>query len=188
MYAHIKTLSLITKNLLISSKTIDRIGINAAIERAIVIFLKHCLLYQSYKKIKIFVDGNYSFNYQILPKEVKTLKDWEIKKNQTTIVIFGNIGKNSYYIEIENIPKGDEKVFSVACASIVSKVLRDRFMKDISSLFPNYKFHQHKGYATNLHLDLLKKYGECILHRKSYKKKLQWEIDFSSNLYTKKEF
>ncbi len=173
MYTQIKKHSVHTKNLLISSRTIDYLGINTAIEYAIIVFIKHFLLYHNYKKIKIFVDGNYSFRYETLSKEVKNLEEWKIKKKQNFTQIVCKVNSSFYFIDIENITKGDEKVFSIACASIVSKVLRDQFMKNISPLFPQYEFHQNKGYGTKSHINLLKKYGECILHRKSYTKNLQ---------------
>jgi len=64
--------------------------------------------------------------------------------------------------------KGDEKVFSIAAASIIAKVTRDRLMRELDRLYPNYDFARHKGYGTRLHLEKLKQYGPCPIHRLSF--------------------
>ncbi len=66
------------------------------------------------------------------------------------------------------IIKGDNSVFSIAAASIIAKVTRDRIMKEMNEKFPAYCFDKHKGYGTKLHMELLKKHGPCIIHRKSF--------------------
>lgn len=63
---------------------------------------------------------------------------------------------------------GDQKVFSIALASIFAKVTRDRLMKKYHLLYPIYQFHLHKGYGTALHQNNLKKYGYCPIHRQSF--------------------
>jgi len=65
--------------------------------------------------------------------------------------------------------KGDDKIFSIALASVIAKVTRDRKMKKLSLQYPKYYFHQHKGYGTKLHKKLIKKYGPCKIHRQSYR-------------------
>ncbi len=67
-----------------------------------------------------------------------------------------------------SIVKGDEKSVSIAAASIVAKVTRDRMMIDLSKKYPNYRFDLHKGYATKQHMQLLRAYGPCPIHRKSF--------------------
>lgn len=80
-------------------------------------------------------------------------------------------------IDIEtNIPylsmiKADEKSISVACASIIAKVTRDEYMKKMSVIYPQYKFDENKGYGTKEHIEAIKKYGPCPIHRKSFIKK-----------------
>lgn len=66
--------------------------------------------------------------------------------------------------------KGDEKVFSIAAASIIAKVTRDRIMQEIDKLYPDYEFTKHKGYGTKLHLEKLKEFGPCPIHRLSFKR------------------
>lgn len=72
-------------------------------------------------------------------------------------------------IETESIIKGDEKSFTIACASIVAKQARDRFMDDLATKYPEYGFEKHKGYPTKFHKEALKKYGVLDIHRKTYK-------------------
>jgi ribonuclease HII len=86
------------------------------------------------------------------------------------ILIDGNriIDKN-LMISQKAIVKGDNKIFSIALASIIAKVTRDRKMKRLSLQYPKYYFHQHKGYGTKLHRKLIKKYGPCKIHRQSYR-------------------
>lgn len=64
--------------------------------------------------------------------------------------------------------KGDAKVFAIAAASIIAKVTRDRLMLDFDKLYPNYDFIKHKGYGTKGHLEKLKQYGTCPIHRLSF--------------------
>jgi len=64
---------------------------------------------------------------------------------------------------------GDAKCFSIAAASIVAKVTRDRIMTELDAQFPNYGFAKHKGYGTPGHLAALRKYGPSPIHRKSFR-------------------
>ena len=85
------------------------------------------------------------------------------------ILIDGNrILDKNLKISQKAIVKGDDKIFSVALASIIAKVTRDKKMRKLSLQYPKYYFHQHKGYGTKLHRKLIKKYGPCKIHRQSY--------------------
>jgi len=64
---------------------------------------------------------------------------------------------------------GDAKSFSIACASVVAKVTRDRIMDYYDDLYPVYGFRRHKGYGTKEHLEALKVHGPCRIHRKTFK-------------------
>lgn len=66
------------------------------------------------------------------------------------------------------IIKGDSLSFTIGAASIIAKVTRDRIMRDYHRAFPLYRFDQHKGYATRLHLAALQKFGPCAIHRRSF--------------------
>ncbi len=67
-----------------------------------------------------------------------------------------------------SIIKGDAKSASIAAASIIAKVTRDRLMDDYDREYPQYGFSRHKGYGTAEHMEALKKYGPCPIHRKSF--------------------
>lgn len=75
-------------------------------------------------------------------------------------------------VETELIIKGDALSASIAAASILAKVSRDRLMYEIDQLYPEYQFAKHKGYGTALHIELLRKYGPCPVHRKTFLKKI----------------
>ena len=68
----------------------------------------------------------------------------------------------------KSIVKGDEKVFSCAASSIIAKVTRDRIMMRYHKKYPRYRFDLHKGYPTKYRREILKKYGFCKIHRKSF--------------------
>lgn len=67
-----------------------------------------------------------------------------------------------------SIIKGDAKSYSIAAASILAKVSRDRLMCELDKKYPNYNFAKHKGYGTKEHITALKTYGKCEIHRNSF--------------------
>ena len=70
------------------------------------------------------------------------------------------------------IIKGDAKCYSIAAASIIAKVTRDRIMRQWHEVYPEYNFIQHKGYGTAAHIAAIKEYGLCPLHRLSFVKNI----------------
>lgn len=72
----------------------------------------------------------------------------------------------------ETVVKGDGKSASIAAASILAKVSRDRYMLDMAKEYPQYAFEKHKGYPTKLHYERLRAYGPCPIHRLTFLKKL----------------
>ncbi len=81
-------------------------------------------------------------------------------------------GNTSFGIEnLEHKIKADETIVEVSAASILAKVSRDRFMCDISNQYPEYNFEKHKGYGTKAHVQAMKEFGLCDLHRVSFKVK-----------------
>lgn len=68
-----------------------------------------------------------------------------------------------------SIIKGDTKSATIAAASIIAKVERDNYMRNLAKKHPNYGFEKHKGYPTKMHLEALKKYGVLDIYRKTYK-------------------
>ncbi|HOJ92120.1 MAG TPA: ribonuclease HII [Dictyoglomaceae bacterium] len=85
------------------------------------------------------------------------------------ILVDGNIPIPELSIPQETVVKGDRYCLNVASASIVAKVLRDRFMKELDKSYPLYGFGKHKGYATREHREKIKAFGISEIHRKSFK-------------------
>ncbi len=71
----------------------------------------------------------------------------------------------------ENIIKGDALSYNIAAASILAKVYRDKLMENLDNKYPEYNFAKHKGYGTKAHIEALKKYGKCEIHRETFIKK-----------------
>ncbi len=83
------------------------------------------------------------------------------------LLIDGNFSVQTK-IPQKSIIKGDQKVFSIAAASIIAKVTRDRIMQKMHKKYPQYGFGTHKGYGTLLHVKNLRSFGPCRIHRKSF--------------------
>ncbi|MDE6932118.1 MAG: ribonuclease HII [Oscillospiraceae bacterium] len=91
-------------------------------------------------------------------------------------LIDGNRDKGKHFAIVtphETVVKGDSRSASIAAASIVAKVSRDRVMEELAEKYPQYRFERHKGYGTRLHYEMLDKYGPSPVHRRSFLKK--WE-------------
>lgn len=73
-------------------------------------------------------------------------------------------------IPYESIIKGDAKCYSIAAASIIAKVTRDRIMREWDEIYPQYGFIQHKGYGTAKHIQAIKEFGLCPIHRRTFTK------------------
>ena len=83
-------------------------------------------------------------------------------------------GNRDSGIELESrcVVKGDAKCASIAAASILAKVTRDRYMREIAERYPRYGFEKHKGYGTAAHYAALREYGPCVVHRPSFLEKM----------------
>ena len=83
-------------------------------------------------------------------------------------------GNRNHGIELQNemVVHGDARSASIAAASILAKVSRDRFMVELAEQYPQYAFEKHKGYPTKLHYQRLRQYGPSPVHRKTFLKKL----------------
>lgn len=77
---------------------------------------------------------------------------------------------NTKGIPYDSIIKGDAKCYSIAAASILAKVTRDRIMRQWDEIYPQYGFAKHKGYGTSAHILAIKEYGLCPIHRRSFTK------------------
>ena len=75
---------------------------------------------------------------------------------------------DTFNIPYESIIKGDATCYSISCASILAKVTRDRLMRQYDEIYPQYNIKKNKGYGTKDHIEALKKYGPCPLHRKTF--------------------
>lgn len=78
--------------------------------------------------------------------------------------------------DVLTIVKGDGKSASIAAASIIAKVSRDRYMIELAKQYPQYEFERHKGYGTKLHYEKIAEHGICEAHRKTFLKKVLGEL------------
>ena len=86
-------------------------------------------------------------------------------------------GNQKPHTDIEDVTviKGDAKSMSIAAASVLAKVSRDRFMLEMAEKYPQYEFARHKGYGTKLHYEKIAQYGVCDIHRRTFLKKILGE-------------
>ena len=122
---------------MVDSKTIDRVGIQEAVKKAMIIALVQLEKMLNEKAEYLIADG-----INILP-------------------IIG--------YKMDRIKEGDLHHYSISAASVLAKVERDRVMKEYSKIYPEYGFEKHVGYGTKYHLEMLKRYGPCDIHRKCFK-------------------
>ena len=93
-----------------------------------------------------------------------------LKERADYLLIDGNFLLDTDILQ-ECIVHGDAKSYLIAAASILAKVYRDNQMKEYAKIYPEYAFEKHKGYGTKLHIEAIKKYGLCKIHRKTFTKK-----------------
>lgn len=91
----------------------------------------------------------------------------KLKIKPEFLLLDGNFRLNTDLPQ-KSIIKGDQKVISISAASIIAKVTRDKIMQKYHKKYPQYGFDKHKGYPTDLHVRMLKKYGPCHIHRRSF--------------------
>ena len=94
-----------------------------------------------------------------------------LKIKPDLILVDALTGINTKGIKYEAIIKGDTKCYNIAAASILSKVTRDRIIRQWDEIYPQYGFSSHKGYGTAKHIQAIKENGLCPIHRKSFTKK-----------------
>lgn len=105
-----------------------------------------------------------------LEKDLKQ-KNREFEKPE--IILVDALTKiDTDHIPYKSIIKGDAKSYSIAAASIIAKVTRDRIMRQWAEVYPMYGFEKHKGYGTAMHISAIKEYGLCPLHRRSFVKNI----------------
>src|SRR5574344_1624107 len=101
-------------------------------------------------------------------KEGLTMAVSELSPKPSIIIVDALTKINTLGISYRSIIKGDAKCYSIAAASIIAKVTRDRIMRQWDEVYPKYGFSKHKGYGTASHIEAIKEYGPCPLHRKSF--------------------
>ncbi|KKQ62218.1 MAG: Ribonuclease HII [Parcubacteria group bacterium GW2011_GWE2_38_18] len=92
----------------------------------------------------------------------------QLKKTPDIVLVDGKFLIPRLNIKQQCIVKGDSLVFSIAAASIIAKVTRDRIMQENHEKYPRYGFDRHKGYGTKLHFENISKFGITEIHRKSF--------------------
>ncbi len=95
----------------------------------------------------------------------------ELNSDNTLALVDGNRSPNLKCV-CKTVIHGDALSQSIAAASILAKVQRDRYMAELAVKYPEYQFEKHKGYGTKLHYEMIKKYGISPVHRKSFLKNL----------------
>ncbi len=103
-------------------------------------------------------------------KKGLTMSLKELKVRPDIILVDALNGIDTLQIPYKSIIKGDAKAYSISAASIIAKVTRDRIMREWDKIYPQYGFEKHKGYGTAMHINAIKEYGICPLHRLSFVK------------------
>ena len=96
----------------------------------------------------------------------KVVEELDVKPNLILVDALTHI--NTKGIPYDSIIKGDAKCYNIAAASIIAKVTRDRIMREWDEIYPQYDFINHKGYGSAKHIQALKEYGPCPIHRKTF--------------------
>ena len=99
----------------------------------------------------------------------EAIKQMEVKPN--IIMVDALSGIDTLGIPYKSIIKGDAKCYSIAAASILAKVTRDRIMREWDKIYPEYGFGSHKGYGTAKHIAAIREFGPCSIHRRTFIKK-----------------
>lgn len=88
--------------------------------------------------------------------------------NKCDLALIDAVKNLKINVDFQSIIKGDATSYNIACASILAKVYRDRLMLELDKKYPEYNFKKHKGYGTKEHIQALKQYGKCPIHRDSF--------------------
>ena len=94
----------------------------------------------------------------------------QLSEKPDIILVDALTGIDTLGIPYQSIIKGDAKSYSIAAASIIAKVTRDRIMRQWDEIYPEYGFEKHKGYGTKAHIEVIKNNGICPIHRKTFVK------------------
>jgi len=103
-------------------------------------------------------------------KKGLTVSLQELSQKPDLILVDALNGIDTLGIPYDSIIKGDAKCYSIAAASIIAKVTRDRIMREWDKVYPEYGFEKHKGYGTAAHIAAIRENGICPIHRRSFTK------------------
>ena len=103
-------------------------------------------------------------------KKGLTISLQELTLKPDLILVDALNGIDTMGIPYDSVIKGDAKCYSIAAASIIAKVTRDRIMREWDKIYPEYGFEKHKGYGTAAHIAAIREYGLCPIHRRSFTK------------------
>jgi len=107
-------------------------------------------------------------SYAIRTAVKNSINSFDVDPLECLVLLDGGLRAPDKFIFQKTIIRGDEKEFSIALASILAKVTRDRKMISFAKKYFKYGFDIHKGYGTKKHYEFIRKYGVCDIHRKSY--------------------
>lgn len=118
------------------------------------------------------VEATYQAMAMAVSRIIETLPSSRITQSsfhkKVLLLVDGNSFKSSLPYSYKTVVDGDCLCMSIACASIVAKVTRDRILDAYDQVFPQYGFKQHKGYGTEEHREAIKRFGPSLIHRKTY--------------------
>ena len=124
----------------------------------------------------VMVDAKTIDEINILQATFKAMREAvEGLSVKADIALIDGNGKPGLSIEERTLIKGDAKSISVAAASILAKVTRDRYCLEMDKKYPEYQFAKHKGYGTKLHYEMIAEHGICPEHRRTFLKKILGE-------------
>ncbi|GMF49199.1 unnamed protein product [Phytophthora fragariaefolia] len=103
-----------------------------------------------------------------MTKSVNEVAERLQQQDKTFVLVDGNKLPPTLVLPAEAVVKGDSKVYSIAAASIIAKVTRDRLMRKYDEQYPQYGLAQHKGYPTRDHVAAIAKHGPCAIHRMTF--------------------
>ena len=103
--------------------------------------------------------------FRLRQSGIKDLED----KGAACLLIDGNRFVSDFLYDVKTVTQGDNRSLSIACASVIAKVTRDRILDQYHKIFPQYGFDRHKGYPTAAHREALRTHGAAFIHRKTFR-------------------